>query len=128
MTDLLCDSGRGSTCNAATLGKVLDTELTAMVPRPGSVLRVWIMVERVSETEVVVTIVSPSITRGAAGNRERRPSTFDGAVTARHGGGGIDARHAGAGDSDPAAGSVLFRAAPHFPCLFSDDKTCWPQF
>lgn len=79
MTDLLCDAGRGSTCNAATLGKVLDAELTAMVPRPGSVLRVWTLGEQVSETEVVVTIVSPSITRRG---RQSRAQAIDDFVSA----------------------------------------------
>jgi hypothetical protein len=62
-TDVLCDSGRGSTCDVATLTKVLDVELTRMAARPGSVLRVWPMGERVSETVAAVTVLSPTITK-----------------------------------------------------------------
>lgn len=75
-TDILCDSGSGSTCDAPTIGKVLDRELLEMANRPGSVLRAWIMGEDVSETQVVVTVVSPSITRRGRRSRAQAIDAF----------------------------------------------------
>lgn len=67
--DIQCDSSDESSCTAATLHATTDAVLDSVAEAPGSVLRLWVFGEELTDIRPIVTLTVPTTTGGPAVRR-----------------------------------------------------------